>query len=64
LKTKRDSLKIKRDSLFKKYVKNPNDYRLALEIKAIDDEIAECVRKQHESHKDFRFRRQRALMNS
>src|SRR6267143_1373912 len=49
LKKKRDDLKAKRDSLFQKYTKHPNDYHFALEIKTIDDEIAECVQKEQES---------------
>jgi hypothetical protein len=44
-KKKRGDLNIKRTSLFKKYLQNPNDLRLALEIKRIDDEIAECTDK-------------------
>jgi hypothetical protein len=44
-KKKRGDLNIKRSSLFKKYLQNPNDLRLALEIKRIDDEIAECTDK-------------------
>lgn len=40
-KKKRDDLSSKRNLLFKKYLSNPNDLRLALEIKKIDDEIAE-----------------------
>ena len=42
-KKKRDDLKIRRDSLFDKYAKHPQDVHLALEIKTIDDEIAECI---------------------
>jgi hypothetical protein len=42
-KKKRDDLKIKRDSLFDKYAKRPQDVHLALEIKTMDDEIAECI---------------------
>ena len=44
-KKKRGDLNIKRISLFKKYLQNPNDLQLALEIKRIDDEIAECTDK-------------------
>ena len=40
-KRKRDELKAKRDRLFERYLKHPMDIRLALEIKAIDDQIAE-----------------------
>ena len=44
-KKKRDDLKTKRNSLFEKYAKHPNEFHLALEIKKIDDEIAECTDK-------------------
>jgi len=40
-KRKREELKAKRDQLFDRYLKHPMDTRLALEIKAIDDQIAE-----------------------
>jgi hypothetical protein len=39
-KKKRDDLKAKRNSLFEKYAKHPEEFHLALEIKKIDDEIA------------------------
>jgi len=42
-KKKRDDLKAKRNSLFEKYAKHPQDFYLALEIKKLDDEIAECT---------------------
>jgi hypothetical protein len=44
-KKQRDELSDKRNSLFKKYSRNPNDLALALEIKKIDDEIAEFTDK-------------------
>jgi len=44
-KKKRDDLSAKRDALFKKYSQSPNDHRLSLEIKKIDDEVAECTDK-------------------
>ena len=40
-KRKRDDLKAKRDLLFGRYLKHPRDTRLAIEIKTIDDQIAE-----------------------
>jgi hypothetical protein len=40
-KKKRDDLKSKRNSLFETYSKDPQNFLLAREIKAIDDEIAE-----------------------
>jgi hypothetical protein len=42
-KRKREDLKSKRTPLFENYKKNPNDLLLALKIKVIDDEIAECT---------------------
>ena len=42
-KSKRETLKEKRDLLFKRYLKNPHDFRMALEIKNLDDEIAQCT---------------------
>jgi hypothetical protein len=44
-KKKRGDLNDKRNLLFKKYSRNPYDLELALEIKKIDDEIAECTDK-------------------
>ena len=41
-KRKREDLKKSRTPLFKRYEKSPSDLRLALEIKMIDDQIAEC----------------------
>jgi hypothetical protein len=43
-KKKRDDLKFKRNSLFEKYAKHPEDFHLALEIKKIDDEIADYTK--------------------
>jgi len=40
-KRKRDELKAKRDLLFERYLKHPMDTRLALEIKVMDDQLAE-----------------------
>jgi hypothetical protein len=40
---RRDQLKARRESLFNKYVENPDETQLALEIKALDDQVAECV---------------------
>jgi hypothetical protein len=37
---KRKELTAKRNLLFAKYLKNPQDTRLALEIKLIDDQVA------------------------
>jgi len=40
-KSKRQKLKAKRNLLFEKYLKNPEDTQRALEIKLIDDQVAE-----------------------
>jgi len=42
-KKKRDDLKAKRNALFETYTRDPQNFRLAREIKAIDDEIAEVT---------------------
>jgi hypothetical protein len=42
-KKKRDDLKAKRNSLFAAYTKDPQNIHLAREIKAIDDEVADCT---------------------
>jgi hypothetical protein len=42
-KKKCNDLKTKRNSLFEAYEKEPQNFHLAREIKAIDDEIAECT---------------------
>jgi hypothetical protein len=64
LKEKRLVLKKKRDSLFAEYTKRPQDYHLALEIKTIDDEIAECNQQEQEGNERAKVRQQRALVNS
>jgi hypothetical protein len=47
LKERRKELKTKRESLFNKYLQNPADTQLALEIKELDDQVAECVQQLH-----------------
>jgi hypothetical protein len=42
-KKKHDDLKARRNSLFETYTRDPENFHLAREIKAIDDEIAECT---------------------
>jgi hypothetical protein len=42
-KKKRDDLKSRRNSLFEEYARHPEEFHLALEIKKIDDEIADCT---------------------
>jgi len=43
-KNKRDELRARRRPLFESYEKSPHDFHLALEIKLIDDQIAECTK--------------------
>ena len=43
-KKKREDLKAKRDLLFERYVKRPMDTHLVLEIKVLDDQLAEDVK--------------------
>jgi hypothetical protein len=40
---KRDELKAKRNLLFQRFLENPRDTRLALKIKIIDDQVAQCT---------------------
>jgi hypothetical protein len=40
---KRKELTVKRNLLFAQYLKNPTDIRLALEIKLIDDQVAQSI---------------------
>jgi len=49
---KRDVLKTGRDSLFNEYTKHPHKHELALEIKKLDDEIAECLGRKKKSIAD------------
>ncbi len=42
-KRKREELKAKRELLFERYLKHPMDTRLALEIKIMDDQLAEAA---------------------
>lgn len=48
LKKKRDELSSKRNVLFQNYSNDPRDLALALEIKTIDDEIAELTAQMRE----------------
>jgi len=43
-KSKREKLRAKRNLLFEKYLKNPEDTQRALEIKLIDDQVAEFTK--------------------
>jgi hypothetical protein len=50
-KNTRKHLKSKRDLLFEEYSKNPMNSRLAIEIKLIDDQIAELTEHQSQRRK-------------
>jgi hypothetical protein len=41
---KLEELKARREPLVRQFEANPNRIQMALEIKAIDDQIAECTR--------------------
>jgi hypothetical protein len=41
--SKREELKIRRNLLFTLYVEHPSDIRMSVEIKKIDDQIAELT---------------------
>jgi hypothetical protein len=58
---KRGELNLKRDSLFKTYLQNPHELHLALEIKKIDDEIAECTDKMRDEKLSERKSKPRPL---
>jgi len=63
-KKKRDDLSNKRNLLFKKYMRNPQDFSLAREIKAIDDEIAEYTAKMTDDNRAERKARRAAIDSS
>lgn len=50
-KKKRDDLKTKRNTLFETYTKDFQNFHLAREIKALDDEIAECTQRVEEERR-------------
>jgi hypothetical protein len=52
-KRKREDLQSRRTPLFKRYERNPSDLRLALEIKTIDDQIAECTQQMGRENLEF-----------
>ena len=53
-KKKRDELTVKRKPLFEKYTERPYDLDLAVEIKIIDYEIAECTQKLEQERRSGR----------
>lgn len=49
--TKREELKAQRNLLFKRFLRNPRDTRLALKIKLIDDQVAACAEQMEQERK-------------
>jgi hypothetical protein len=47
----RDDLKFERAKLYEQFLKHPTDTRLALTIKIIDDEIADCTQRMRTKEK-------------
>ena len=50
-KRKREELKVKRNLLFEQFLRNPTEIRLALQIRSIDNKIAESSEKMQRSEK-------------
>lgn len=50
-KAKRDGLKAKRDALYAHYLRNPTNSKLAIEIKMIDDQIADSIERDDKAKK-------------
>jgi hypothetical protein len=49
--TKREELKAQRNLLFKQFLRNPQETRLALKIKIIDDQVAACAEQMEKERK-------------
>jgi hypothetical protein len=48
---KREELKAQRNLLFERFLRNPLDTSLALKIKIIDDQVAECAEQMERERK-------------
>jgi hypothetical protein len=48
---KREESKVQRNQSFNRFLKNPLDTRLALKIKSIDDQVAECSERMRQNRK-------------
>jgi len=59
---KREELKAQRNLLFKRFLRNPLDTHLALKIKVIDDQVAECT-EQMERERRAELSSRRVLRN-
>lgn len=47
--SEREELRAKRNLLFKRFVEYPNEIRMSVEIKRIDDQLAESTERIHET---------------
>lgn len=54
---KLEELKATRNQLFKRFLRHPTETRLALEIKCIDDRVAECAERDRIEKHNSRVRR-------
>lgn len=53
-KTELEELRAKRERLFKQFVGHPSDVRVSLEIKKLDDQIAELIERKERGNKTKR----------
>jgi hypothetical protein len=53
LKNKREELKARRNLLFRVYTEHPDDIRMSLEIKGIDDQIADLAEQARAGNRGF-----------
>jgi hypothetical protein len=54
----RQELKDRRTQLFDRFVKNPGDVCLAIEIRRLDDQVLDCaehLRREQDDHKPLHF---------
>ncbi len=61
---KREKLRATRNLLFERFSRAPQDIRLALEIKLIDDQVAECtdrIRRNRETPREARHFRSKTI---
>lgn len=58
----RDELKIQRTKLFKQFSKHPKDTRLALAIKILDDQIANCTEWSRTNDKNTEIERKNIVL--
>ena len=51
---KREELKAERNGLFQRFLRNPQDTQLALKIKLIDDQVAECTEQMKQESREVK----------